>query len=722
LVDRDRERAAQLAAAYGIETVLSDAGQLSLEMADAVLLATPPSHHAPCCIDLAQRGLHMLVEKPMAISLADARAMAEAAKRAGVVLTVGHFRRLLPAVRLLRGALDAGVLGRPLGFDAEEGDTYGWNLATLSNLRKDQGGGGVLIDIGSHVLDLLLYFFPGPFQLLDYEDNALGGVETDCRLRLRLSHANSEVEGSVELSRTRRLRSTLRVHCERGTLELRTGERHRLTYLPPVTQLRDPATGQSRPFRVEAAWNDEPERTGYEGYRAEIDDWFGAIHTGESPQLSAESTLRTVALIEECYRGSRRMNEPWVWDSLPSFECGHAPPAVNGTPQTGALRRVLITGATGFIGCRLAEVLHLSQGWQVRALVHKPSSAARLARLPVEMVQGDLKSREDMTRAVDGCHAVVNCAVGTAYGNRREVFGVTVGGTRNLAEAARAANVGRFIHLSTIAVFGVGADGVIEDSTDPRPIPGDDYGESKSAAEQVVRDAAKAGLPTVTLRPGCVYGPFGTTFIVRPMRCLAQGGLVLAGCAEKPSNTVYIDNLVHAVLRSLDAPTELADGRAFFITDGDNLTWGDFYGYFAEALGCKLCILPNGRAPTNQNRRSPFGWLSSLMGGTADLLTSPEFRGLGRRFLERHPLGRIPRRMLERSSWLDRSVRKLLRTDAVDVYRRPAAPAVDALTMHSRFGPVLIEATRKQLGYEPAVPREKAMELTLKWVRAARLT
>jgi predicted dehydrogenase/nucleoside-diphosphate-sugar epimerase len=722
LVDRDVTRAQKLARAYGVETVLADAGRLHTDLADAVVVATPPFHHAPCCIDLAGRGFHLLVEKPMAVTAADARAMADAAERAGVVLTVGHFRRLFPAVRLLRAALDGGALGRPIGFNAEEGDTYGWDLETLSNLRKDQGGGGVLIDIGSHVLDLLLYFFPGPFQLVDYEDNALGGVETDCRLRLQLAHAGSAVEGCVELSRTRRLRSTIRVHCERGTLELRTGERHRLALLPPVAELQDPAGGKSRPVRLEAAWADEPEQVGYEGYRAEIDDWLAAIRSGQPPLLSAASTLRTVELIETCYRRSRRIDEPWVWETLPALDRAPSKPEVSETPAVAASpQRVLVTGATGFIGCRVAEALHLGRGWQVRALVHKPSSAARLARLPVEMVHGDLKSRRDMEQAVAGCDAVVHCAVGTAYGDRREVFDVTVEGTRTLVEAARAAGVRRFVHLSTIAIFGVGARAVIDDSTLPVPLPGDEYGESKAGAERVVRDAARAGLPAIMLRPGCVYGPYSNTFIVRPLRCLAKDGLVLAGCAGMPSNTVYVDNLVHAIFRSLDAPRELADGRAFFVTDGDDWTWGEFYGFFAAALGHDLHTRPEAGAPPARQRWKPFGWLGALAGGTGDLLTSPQCRALGRLFLERHPLGRLPRHLLQRYPWFDQGVRKLLRTDAVDVYRRPAAPAADELKMHSRFGPVLIDGTRKHLGYEPPVSRERAMALTLEWVREARL-
>src|SRR5262245_10113757 len=201
LVDRDVKRAAELARSYGVERVLADAADLTLDLAEAAVVATPPFHHAPCSIDLARKGMHLFVEKPMGVTTADAKAMADAARQAEVVLTVGQFRRLFPAVRLLRAALDGRALGRPVGFDAEEGDTYTWHLATLSNLRKDQGGGGVLIDIGSHVLDLLLYLFPGDWEVLECRDNSLGGVETDCDLRLRLHREGAATEGRVELSR-----------------------------------------------------------------------------------------------------------------------------------------------------------------------------------------------------------------------------------------------------------------------------------------------------------------------------------------------------------------------------------------------------------------------------------------------------------------------------------------------------------------------------------------
>ena len=114
---------------------------------------------------------------------------------------------------------------------------------------------------------------------------------------------------------------------------------------------------------------------------------------------------------------------------------------------------MLLTGATGFIGCRVAEILALRDGWQVRAVIHNPANASRLARLPVELIQGDLQDESSLREFVAGCDAVVHCAVGTAWGQRQEIFKVTVDGTRKLAEAALAAGVKRFVHLSTISVL-----------------------------------------------------------------------------------------------------------------------------------------------------------------------------------------------------------------------------------------------------------------------------
>jgi predicted dehydrogenase/nucleoside-diphosphate-sugar epimerase len=728
LVDRDLARARELARAYGVERVVADVAELADGAIDAALVATPPAHHAPCSIGLAGRGIHVLVEKPMAPTAADAEAMVRAAEGAGVVLAVGLFRRLLPSARLLRAALDSGALGRPVGFDIECGGAEGWPSTTLGNMRKDSAGGGVLIDMGSHVLDQLLSFLPGAVEVLDYRDDALGGIEADCELRLRIDRDGAPVEGRVALSRVRGLRNTARVACERGTLELPFGENDRVWILPRGLALADPASGGPRPYSLQARWADAPEINGYGAFRAEVDDWLEAIGSGRPPRLDGRSALPTVRLIEECYRRARPMHLPWVEEGLRRRAAGAGPGGVEATtieavgPTHG---RVLVTGAAGFIGGRVAELLHFGEGWQVRALVHNPASAARLARLPVEMVAGDLRRGEDLRRAVEGCDAVVHCAIGTAYGRPREIFAVTAGGTRHLAEAALAAGVRRFVHISTNAVHGQDVAGVIDETTPVRPLRGFDYAESKAEAERVVARAVGRGLPAVTLRLANVYGPSGKTLMVRPIHYLARGRLVLVGGDAKVSDTVYVDNVAGAIARALEAPARDVVGEVFAIGAEDDLSWADFYGYYAAALGVPLRVVAGaGPAPAPGAGWAPARWARTWYRGGMEVATSRELRGLARKVLQTEPFGGPPRWVAGRFPALGRATRRLLKVDAPLVYRPPSPPddaegADDVMTMDPISARVSIAKARRVLGYAPAVPRPRALELTLQWLRHA---
>jgi predicted dehydrogenase/nucleoside-diphosphate-sugar epimerase len=716
LVDRDLDRAQEFAKGYGVETVKGDANELPLDDIDAAIVATPPFHHAPCTISLLRRGIHVLVEKPMATNYADAQAMVEAAEESGSVLSVGFFRRLMPSMRMFKALLDSRWLGRPVNFKVLSGGFYNWGAATLGNMRKEMAGGGVLIDFGSHMIDLLHYLFEGPGDVLEYRDNALGGIESDSRLSLRLRHQGDEVQGSMELSRLRKLGNLLRVQCEGGDLEYRITERYRIWATPRNLELADPLHGEPRPFHLQASWAEEPDVEWYETVRHEIDDWLSAIRNGAVPQLSGFSALSTSKVIDDCYRNVQPLEEPWVREGL------HSHFRKTSSSSNGQQRRVLVTGATGFIGSRLAEILTLGKGWQVRALVHNPANASRLARLPVEMVQGNLGSPQDARRLVEGCDTVLHCAIGTEWGERRKIFAVNVEGTRNLAAAALAQGVHRFVHLSTIALHGPDVTGTMDESTPLRPPKGDDYSESKVEAEKVLLQLVESGLPAVILRPACVYGPFSRIFINRPMEALPEGRFRLLGRADGPSNMVYVDNLIEAMLCSVEAPEASVKGELFTITDEDQLSWREFYEYFARAFGYEI---PNA-APREAGSRgvggtdswlSPFAWLR----GIKTILLSPEFRSLGQRVLQTDPVGTLPRWAIKNSPKLEQWLRRRLKVDGLPAYRRTKAAPQDLVEMGASHFLVSSAKAKRQLGYTSVVSRPRAMELTLEWVRHARL-
>jgi predicted dehydrogenase/nucleoside-diphosphate-sugar epimerase len=709
LVDRDQARARGLAEAYHVAQVLDDVAAVTREIADAAVLATPPAHHAPATLDLLARGFHVFVEKPMAIRASDAEAMVRAAGEAGAVLSVGLYRRLLPVARLLRGLLDAEFLGAPIEVDIEEGGEYTWELATLSVLTREGGGGGVLIDIGTHLLDQLLFLLPGEPQVVEYQDNARGGIETDCVARLSIASRWGAVPVRMELSRTRQLRGSIRVKCERGTLELHRGDFCRVRVHGAEGQAADAVSGQSRPVAIEAVWDDERDIVGYKAFRAEFDDWLKAIAGGGSPVLSGESVVPVVKTIEACYASPKPLPEPWVDGGLVAtsvLKRGSAAPPP-------ARPRVLVTGAGGFLGCRLVECLHFGDAWDVRALVRRPASAARLARLPVDIVLADVTDRAALKSALDGCDAVVHCAVGTGW-PPEAAFTVTVEGTRAIAEAALEAGVRRFVHISSMAVHGNQVPARLVETTPLDPGVGVDYGRAKFLAEQAVNDAAKRGLRAITLRPARIYGPFSRTFTTRPLQALSEGRLVLSGDAETPANMVYVDNVVEAIARALTAP-ESAVGEAFLINDLDQLSWREFFQFFET--GSPVQVRQRVAASTRPKPGLGARWARGLR----EVAFSSEVRQLAKKVLWTDPLGTWPRKWWETSPGFQARVQRALRIDAAVTYRQapPAPPDVVEFTID----PTLVVADKavQQLGYAGAVPRAEAMELTRQWAVAARL-
>ena len=471
LVDLDEGRARELARAYSIPNVLTSLDALTTDTIDAVLLATPPAHHAPATIALAARGIHVFVEKPMAIKTGDAEAMVGAAERAGIALSVGLYRRTLPAVCLLKSLIESGEFGKPLSVDIEEGGTYGWQLATLDLLTTSAGGGGVLIDIGSHVIDVLLFVLPGAASLKSYEDNSRGDIETDCLAQLSVTTSDRQVPVRIELSRTRELRNSIRVSCEHATLELLRGNFIQLLVHRPN---RIANAGDSVPIRMTAATPGSENFIGFDAFRAQIDGWLKGIVDGSEPELSGRSVIPVVALIEDCYRSRTPMTEPWTDEGLSTAQVAIA--------QSGSAaprrRRVLVTGAGGFLGGRTVELLAHGYGYDAVALVKEPRSAARLARWPTEIILGDVCSPSDMDRAMRGCDAVVHCAVGTSW-IPAEVRKVTVNGTRTVAEAALRAGVKRLVHISTMFVHRREQNGVLDETAPLEPPADDAYGRAK---------------------------------------------------------------------------------------------------------------------------------------------------------------------------------------------------------------------------------------------------
>lgn len=157
VMDIDGQAAQAVGSQHGVAWTTSLDDVLANSQVDAVIICTPHHLHATQAIKAADAGKHVIVEKPLAITLSDARAVAESARKAGVQLSVGFSHRYLPHAEQAKRLIDAGILGDLLGCSLifqRDGVQSGWRA------RRESSGGGVLINQLIHYLDWLRYL-PG---------------------------------------------------------------------------------------------------------------------------------------------------------------------------------------------------------------------------------------------------------------------------------------------------------------------------------------------------------------------------------------------------------------------------------------------------------------------------------------------------------------------------------------------------------------------------------
>ena len=195
-------------------------------------------------------------------------------------------------------------------------------------------------------------------------------------------------------------------------------------------------------------------------------------------------------------------------------------------------KRAFVTGASGFIGTNLVKQLG-EAGWQVIAMHRESSDLTYLRQFPARRVVGDIGDRAFLAEAIpEGVDALFHVAGNVSFdssGDEAQTH-ANVAGTRAVVEAAQAKGVGRFVHTSTGAVFGL-HDGVAIDETAPSnafEIPVN-YCRSKKAAEDIVLEAAAGGLDAVCVNPGNVVGPYDRVIWGPFVQAIASGALTTVG-------------------------------------------------------------------------------------------------------------------------------------------------------------------------------------------------
>ena len=172
--------------------------------------------------------------------------------------------------------------------------------------------------------------------------------------------------------------------------------------------------------------------------------------------------------------------------------------------------RALVTGATGFVGAAVARAL-LREGWEVRALARKGSDRRNLRSIAVEIIEGDLADAVSLQPALAGCEGLFHVAADYRLGafDPAPLYQTNVEGTRNILNAAREAGVRRVVYTSSVATIGIPKDGSPGTESSPATLADmiGHYKRSKFLAEEVAREAARAGIAVVIVNPSTPVGP-----------------------------------------------------------------------------------------------------------------------------------------------------------------------------------------------------------------------
>ena len=256
--------------------------------------------------------------------------------------------------------------------------------------------------------------------------------------------------------------------------------------------------------------------------------------------------------------------------------------------STAGGERILVTGATGFIGGCLARGL-VDDGVRVRALVRPNTDPGRIPA-GVEVATGDLTDPDTLAQTAEGCALVYHVAAITGSRNAsiREREAVNVKGAADMVAAAARAGARRFVHVSTCGVYGSRNRFPADEASPMRPDT--PYRISKARAERAVLETARrTGLPVVVARLASIYGPGATKWL--PLcRSIRRNRFRMIGDGRNPLHLGHVFDIVDGLRRCAETPG--IEGRCYNLGAAEPVAIGQLVATIERALGVRTTRRP----------------------------------------------------------------------------------------------------------------------------------
>jgi predicted dehydrogenase/nucleoside-diphosphate-sugar epimerase len=581
LADQDEGSARRLGERYGIRNVYSSLEALLESMPlDVLHILTPPAFHYAQAVAAIDRGVHVFIEKPCALSAHDATDLYGRAEAAGVLLCPDFIQLFHPMYQQALSIIESGQLGGVVHIESH----LSLDL-DIPELRETIGlhwsynlPGGVLHNYLTHPLYLTLYWLGQPRHITVSADSH-GALPQGLTDHLHLMLEGESCTASVVLSGARRPECYyVQIFCEQGSVlvnfDTSTVLITRKSALPRALSRATANFQQAYQLSSWAICNIinflRHKLVPYQGLQNLIPRFYSSVRDGTELPISRQLAI-AVTQAEESVFG----------------RVGKLQPDIRNRPsQQTSLRqpeKVLVTGASGYVGSQVVQQL-VSDGYYVRALVRGLSRTESLERLGVELIYGDVRDLSSLSDAAAGMDILVHLAAGLR-GTSGFVMDSCVQGTQNVAAAARSAGLKRVIYMSSMAVYDYAqlrdAD-IITEATPLEPYPElrGTYSLAKRRAEDVALSHLRDASPAWTiLRPSVIVGKGHDIFA--PVGLKVGNVLVCFGSARKHLRLTHVEDVGAAIVGLIHHHG--TGGHVFTLSHPGSLTFGDYVeGYIRQ--------------------------------------------------------------------------------------------------------------------------------------------
>jgi len=589
VADLDEGKAKSCALAHGIPRYFLDLDALVRQVKPEVLhIVTSPASHYEIAKEAMERGLHVLIEKPLVLHSREARELYEIAESRGVKVCPMHNHYFDPCMVKARALIEERRIGQIINVESY----YGLNTR-IDAFRKYPAPnvlpwlyslpGGVFHDFMSHPLYVMLPYTGRPREIKVME-RSHGELPQGISDELRILINGENCSGTLIFSFAAKPHlHFVRIYGTTGMLQVDFNTMvtvfHPLSGLPKAAQKVMYNLSESKQLffsTVSNVWRFLRRKLKpYHGMQNLIHGFYDSIKGQGDVPVSKENALMVLEAMEEVFKQVK--NTGLIFKRI-------IPVERQGVKE--GLPKILVTGASGFLGTRLIEAL-AQKGYPVRALVRKLSNTKRLKACSVEIFFGDVADLGSFRAAFQDMEVVVHAAADTA-GNEREGELSTIQGTRNVLHLCGEVGIRKLIYISSCAVYGVadyrkgaviGEDAPLERFPEKRGF----YSWAKLKADQIVAEAVTAGsMPIISLRPGTIWGPGGEIFTPIMGFSLGKKMFAVIGNGKFVLPFIYIDNLVEAIVKAIEK--QGTAGGVYNVVDPERITKKEYMEHLVKSV------------------------------------------------------------------------------------------------------------------------------------------